>query len=99
MSDIANALVVGYNLTWLFAWFLTIGSFILVHQWGKLCLADLACHNGVEHAASLVHHNAADKAEYAPCHINDTLIHALCSHTRTPRNGSFTLNAKDLTRL
>ena len=99
MSDIASALVAGYNLTWLFAWFLTIGGFILVRQWGKICLADLARHNCVEHDASLVHHNAADEAEYAPCHIDDTLVHALCSHARTPRNGSFALNAEDLARV
>lgn len=99
MSDIANALIAGYNLTWLFAWFLTIGGLILIRQWGRLCLSDLARHNCVEHDASLVHHNAADEAEYAPCHIDDTLVHALCSHAKTPRNGGYALNAEDLARI
>jgi hypothetical protein len=99
MSDIAKALIAGYNLTWLFAWFLTIGGFFLIRQWGKLCLSDLARHNCVEHDASLVHHNAADEADYAPCHIDDQLVHALCSHAKTPRDGDLALNAEDLARV
>lgn len=99
MRDIANALMAGYNLTWLFAWFLTVGGFILIRQWGTLCLSDMSRHNCVEHDASLVHHNAADEAEYAPCHIDDTLVHALCSEAKTPRDGGFALSAEDLARV
>jgi hypothetical protein len=56
----------GYNISYPLAAFLTWGSFMLLGQWTKVSLGDLARHGCVEHNASLGHRDAPADAEYAP---------------------------------
>jgi len=99
MFDFVYALKAGYHLSTFFAWFLTIGGFILLQQFGRISLGDLARHNHIEHDASLVHHNTELEAEYAPCEVDDVLVEALCSDAR-PSGGEkgFRMNAEDVAR-
>ena len=98
MFDFVYALKSGYHLSTIFAWFLTIGGFILLQQFGRISLGDLARHNHIEHDASLVHHNTELEAEYAPCEVDDALVDALCSDARPSGDKGLRMNAEDVAR-
>lgn len=98
MFDIAYALKAGYHLSTFLAWFLTLGGFLLLQQFGHISLGDLARHNHIEHDASLAHQNADFEAEYAPCEVDDTLLEALCSDAKTISEDGPRMNARDVAR-
>lgn len=93
-----HALTAGYHLSTFFAWFLTIGTYILLLQFGRISLNDLARHNHIEHDASLAHQNSEYEAEYAPCEVDDSLLAALCEDAKTPGRVSARLNSEDIAR-
>lgn len=97
-SDFVHGLKSGYHLSTFFAWFLTIGTYILLRQFTNLSLNDLARHNYIEHDASLAHQNTEIDAEYAPCEVDDTLLAALCDDAKTPGKECARLNAVDIAR-
>jgi hypothetical protein len=98
MFDFVHALTAGYHLSTLFAWFLTIGGFFLLQQFGRISLGDLARHNHIEHDASLAHQNTEFEGEYAPCDVDDSLLEALCSDARPSAEGGIRLNAEGIAR-
>jgi hypothetical protein len=98
MTDFAHALQEGYHLSAFLAWFLAIGSFLLLRQFGRISLGDLARHNYVEHDASLAHKDAEFQAEYAPCAVDNTLLVALLADAKTLGEGTFRMNAYDVAR-
>lgn len=65
-----------YHLTWPLAIFLVVGGYLLIGKWWKLDLEDLALHNGVEHDASLVHHDAPRVRGrcYAPIDVDVKMV-------------------------
>jgi len=65
-----KALQDGYNISYPLAAVLTWGSFILLQQWRKVSLKDLARHGCVEHNASLAHDDVVKGNEYAPTGID-----------------------------
>jgi len=98
MFDFVHALIAGYHLSTFFAWFLTIGGFLLLQQFGRISLGDLARHNRIEHDASLAHKNTELEAEYAPCEVDDSLLESLCSDARPSAEGGARMNAEDIAR-
>ena len=67
----------GYNISYPLAAFLTWGSFILLQQWRKISLHDLARHGLVEHDASLAHDDAIYDSEYAPAPVDESYLASL----------------------
>lgn len=65
-QDFVHALEEGYNCSGPLAYFLSYAGILLLGQYGKLSLEDLARHNRIEHDASLVHLDAGPDDEYAP---------------------------------
>jgi hypothetical protein len=72
-----KALQDGYNISYPLAAFLTWGSFILLQQWRKVSLKDLARHGCVEHNASLGREDAVEGKEYAPTDVVDKYMKLL----------------------
>lgn len=97
-SDFVHALTAGYHLSTFFAWFLTIGTYLLLWQFTKLSLNDIGRHNCIEHDASLAHQNTEIDGEYAPCEVDDALLAALCDDAKTPGKGYARLSAEDIAR-
>jgi hypothetical protein len=77
-----EALQEGYNLSYPLAAFLTWGSFILLQQWRKMSLKDLARHNLVEHDASLAHDDATEDREYAPTLVDESYLAQLLADSK-----------------
>ena len=98
MTNFAHALQEGYHLSIFLAWFLAIGSFLLLRQFGQVSLGDLARHNCIEHDASLAHKDAEFQAEYAPCAVDNTLLAAFISDAKTLGEGEFRMNSHDVAR-
>ncbi|KAI0959155.1 hypothetical protein AcW1_004071 [Taiwanofungus camphoratus] len=81
--DIMRALQNGFHLSLPLAWFLTYGGFYLLGQRRKrICLADLARHNCIEHNASLAHPDVEHRDEYAPTEICPDLLGDFLRHAR-----------------
>jgi hypothetical protein len=99
MSDVAHALQAGYHLSTFFAWFLSVvGFMVLLQQFGRICLGDLARHNHIEHNASLVHKDAEFEAVYAPCDVDDNLLEAFCSDVKELGTKEARMNAEGVAR-
>jgi hypothetical protein len=77
-----QALQEGYNLSYPLAAFLTWGSFILVQQWKKMSLKDLARHGLLEHDASLAHTDAIEGKEYAPTVVDKLYLKLLIADAK-----------------
>jgi len=80
-NTMIRALQQGYHLSYILAWFITTGGYLLTGQFNHMSLFDLCRHNGIEHNASIVHDDAKDGDEYAPPHINWKLFDAMCATT------------------
>ncbi|KAH9940292.1 hypothetical protein B0H21DRAFT_824871 [Amylocystis lapponica] len=79
---ILHALRDAYHLSWPLAWLLTYGGFYLLGQRRKrICLADLARHNCIEHDASLVHPDVLHRGEYAPTSVSRDMLHRFLAHS------------------
>jgi len=89
-----QALQEGYNLSYPLAAFLTWGSFILVQQWKKVSLKDLARHGLLEHDASLAHVDAAEGAQYAPTCVDESYLSLLLDDA----TDGFGLTAEDIAK-
>jgi len=98
MRDMVHALKAGYHLSTFFAWFLTFVGYMVLQQFGRISLGDLARHNHIEHDASLVHRDAELEAVYAPCEVDDSLLEAFCSDAWTSGIGGAQMSAKDVGR-
>lgn len=77
-----QALQEGYNVSYSLAAVLTWGSFILLQQWRKVSLQDLARHGCVEHDASLAHADAIEDTEYAPTLVDESYLRLLLSDSK-----------------
>ncbi|TFK53283.1 Cloroperoxidase, partial [Heliocybe sulcata] len=77
--QLIRALHHGYNLSYPFAAFLTLGGFVAMGQFSDMSLGDLCRHNHVEHNASLAHDDAQEWQEYAPSGCNRTMFEKLCT--------------------
>jgi Peroxidase, family 2 len=68
-----------YNLSFPMALLTTFGGYLLCgHRMRtRLDLHDLAKHNRIEHNASLVHQDAKDGDEWAPCPVDHELLEKL----------------------
>jgi hypothetical protein len=88
-----QALMQGYNLSYICAWFITTGGYLLTGQFNMMSLFDLCRHNGIEHNASLVHPDAAVDEEYAPSAIDWDLFGEMCRQTKDEGK---TLTAADI---
>ncbi|KAG6334337.1 hypothetical protein ID866_4749 [Astraeus odoratus] len=71
VPDLVRALKEGYKLSTPLALLLSFGAVLILGQFRKISLADLARHGLIEHDASLFHDNAALGDEYAPSHPNN----------------------------
>ncbi|KAF7981770.1 hypothetical protein HWV62_31841 [Athelia sp. TMB] len=67
----------GYNTSYALAAFLTWGGYILLGQWGKVSLGDLARHGCIEHSASVGHGDPLPGDEYAPTTWDKTYVQRL----------------------
>ncbi|KZP18889.1 Cloroperoxidase, partial [Athelia psychrophila] len=76
-----HGLQAGYNISYPLAAFLTWGSFMLLGQWNKVSLGDLARHGCVEHDGSLGHRDAPPDAEYAPSSWDAEYVQRLLDHS------------------
>ncbi|ETW83607.1 Chloroperoxidase 1 [Heterobasidion irregulare TC 32-1] len=76
-SQIVSALREGFHLSLPLSVFLTFGSYLLLGQFRRLSLGDLARHGAIEHDASLARRNARATSEYAPCKLDEDALKAL----------------------
>jgi hypothetical protein len=90
-----SALQQGYHLSYILAWFITTGGYLLTGQFSHMSLYDLCRHNGIEHNASLAHGDTKPGDEYAPPEIDWKLFDRMCDCTADKGR---TLTAADVAR-
>ncbi|KAG6898784.1 hypothetical protein C0995_008377, partial [Termitomyces sp. Mi166 len=81
--DLVAGLKACYNLSTSFAFFLSIGGFLLLRRIRNVDLHEFGRHGRIEHDASLVHKDTPKGQEYAPIEIEPDLVDLLLADAKT----------------
>jgi hypothetical protein len=81
--DLTFGLMAGYNLSFLLAFFLSIGGFFLLGRVRNVSLYEIGKHGAIEHDASLVHDDTPPGEKYAPIGIHAGLVKQLICDAKT----------------
>ncbi|KXN88323.1 Putative sterigmatocystin biosynthesis peroxidase stcC [Leucoagaricus sp. SymC.cos] len=100
--QIQRGLKACYGLSTPLALFLTYVGFAMLKRVRPINLFEIGKHNVIEHNASLVHHDTPEGHEFAPIHIDQSLVDKLINDVKPEKEGDKSgeslMNAVDVAR-